>query len=88
MIDQPQHHSKTGRRNGLWPALHIAELARRCGLSEQYVGQVMLGKKRGSLETVRRLSRELGMTIEELADKLEEVRSGRVAGTDGAKLGI
>jgi DNA-binding XRE family transcriptional regulator len=51
-----------------WRKLSCAELARRIGKSQSYVTQIENGTRQGTLETMRRIAKALGTTVDALKD--------------------
>jgi ribosome-binding protein aMBF1 (putative translation factor) len=49
-----------------WRGMTAAELARRSGVHPVMVHEVETGKKRGSVETVKRLAEALGVRVDDL----------------------
>lgn len=57
-----------------------AELARRTGLTEPYLSMVLHGKRMPRVESMMRLSRALGVTVEMLYRHLVLRRDGKYSG--------
>lgn len=50
-----------------WRGLSAAELARRSGVHPVQVHEIETGKKRGSVDTLKRLAEALGVLVDDLA---------------------
>lgn len=77
-VHPPVHR---GRPNQNWPGWNLARIAKECGVSPQHTCDVLNGKKGASAEVWRRLASALGIGMEKLMARVDEIRKANSEST-------
>lgn len=76
----PRDSSPAGRAIRLLiKNLSIREVAKRAGIDNGYLSRALAGQRRLSMPLAARLAKALGMTLDELYDRLEAIAIARQA---------
>jgi transcriptional regulator with XRE-family HTH domain len=68
---KPKRDPKAGGRPSAVPELYLTGLAQQVGVTPSYLSKLFNGKGTPSLKVAEKLAKAMGITVEQLAQKLK-----------------